>query len=134
MSDPGFDIDIDPTRNRVHIVYRGGWNRAKVERFSAELEIAMLRMQAGGARRGDYLVLIDQREQGIIPQDVMPYFDALIAGTAPLARRIAVLTNSALARMQVKRVTGPASQFRLFVSAAEAWAWIDEPAGSGATR
>lgn len=73
-----------------------------------------------------YRLRMDMSESAVQPQDALLAFrDNLGEGLFPRASRIAIVTRSAIARLQVKReMTQP--YLRIFESADEAFIWLME--------
>ena len=69
-----------------------------------------------------YLLRMDMRRSGIQPQDALPAFRRHFAGF-PVANRIAIVTESAIARMQVRREMTQ-SYLRIFERAETALTWL----------
>jgi hypothetical protein len=96
--------------------------------FSAEdvgpyADACKARFAAEGFRPG-YLLRMDMSESAVQPQDALAMFRTHFDGF-PRARRIAVVTASAIARLQVRReMTQP--YMRIFGTADEALQWLTE--------
>jgi hypothetical protein len=79
-----------------------------------------------------YLLRMDMRCSGIQPQDALPAFRRHFAGF-PTASRIAIVTESALARMQIRReMTQP--YLRIFERAETALSWLLRGNGTEQSR
>ena len=82
------------------------------------------RFRTEGFRPG-YLLRMDMCESAVQPQEAVMSFREHL-GDFPKARRIAIVTASAIARLQVKReMTQP--YLRIFDDADAALAWLVEP-------
>lgn len=81
------------------------------------------RFGAEGFQPG-YLLRMDMSDSAVQPQDALAMFRTHFDGF-PRARRIAVVTSSAIARLQVRREMTQ-SYLRIFDSADAALAWLTE--------
>lgn len=119
-----FRISADPTTQLVRLWLAGQWDEATLAAYRRELGAAMRDFECQGGRPGEYLLLIDLREQGVQPKDVAAGHQAIIAEHAPLARRRAlVMSESALHAMQVRRIS-PSAEVNMFRSEDEALVWL----------
>jgi hypothetical protein len=120
---PGYKLEVEPGRNLVRMAFFGYWNEAVADAFGAELGKALKSMAAAGARAGDYLYLADFRESAVQSQVMVERFQGFAAGPGSMARRVAVVTASALQKKQTERMA-PYDHFRSFSTVDEAMQWL----------
>lgn len=118
MTDPHYSIVFRHDINLMDVVWNRFFAAEDVAPYAAE---CWRRFEAEGFRPG-YLLRMDMRASAVQPQDALAMFRTHFDGF-PRARRIAVVTASQIARMQVKReMTQP--YMRLFDGAGEALDWL----------
>ncbi|WP_210359379.1 MULTISPECIES: STAS/SEC14 domain-containing protein [Sphingomonas] len=116
-----YAIDLHPERNFVDIRWTGLFTADAVAGYANELE---RRFVAGGFRPG-YLLRMDMSATTVQPREAVDAIHARL-GDFPRARRIAVVTGSAITRLQVQRfMTQP--YLRIFADPDAALAWLTEP-------
>lgn len=104
--------------NLLDIAWKGAFTPDIVRRYAHEL---IRRFWDEGFMPG-YLLRIDMSESAAQPREALPTF-AQELGDFPKASRIAIITPSAVASLQVKRVmTQP--YLRIFASADESMDWL----------
>ncbi|MBI0476840.1 STAS/SEC14 domain-containing protein [Sphingomonas sp. MA1305] len=119
-----YAIDLNPTLNLVDIRWQGLFDETTVAAYAADLE---RRFAAAGFRPG-YRLRIDMSATSVQPRDAAAAIHARLA-TFPKASRIAIVTGSAITRLQVQRfMTQP--YLRVFADAAEALGWLTEAAAA----
>lgn len=102
-----YTIVTDPARQMVRLRLVGHWDRRTVDAYREDVGRAMAKMAADGGRSGEYLLLIDVREQGVQSQEVASACQAIVAAYSPMVRRSALLTSpSALHQLQSRRISG----------------------------
>lgn len=118
--DAVFSITADPARDLVVMRLSGFFAPTDLERFVAERRIVHGRLRCGPNR---HLTLADTSRISIQTQEMMARFGAMLADTAYRSRRLAFITASSLARMQLQRAIG-ARDAQVFIDEAEAMAWL----------
>lgn len=120
-----WSIDVDPALSVVRITLRGFFTPADVAAFEAARDQAHARLRCAPHQ---HLTLTDTREMKIQPQDTVHAFQALLANKRHHSRKIAFVSASSLARMQLLRAAESRTA-RMFTDPAEAEAWLfaDEP-------
>ena len=120
-----WSIDVDPARSVVRITLRGFFTPADVIAFEADRDVAHARLRCPP---NQHLTFTDVREMKIQPQDTVQAFQALLANKRAHSRKIAFLTASSLARMQLLRAAESRTA-RMFTDPVEAERWLfeDEP-------
>lgn len=117
-----YRIEFREDLNLLDIAWSATFTPAAVVDYARELKAHFVRE---GFRPG-YKLRIDMRRSAVQPQDALPVFAECFADF-PKASRIAIVTPSTLAGMQVKRVmTQP--YLRVFKNADESLAWLSEAA------
>ena len=117
MTKTGFSIDPDVAREFVRIRLFGFFTFEDIERFEAELLLVHQRMGCG--RRGGPLTVTDVTDMSIQSQDVVRRWGEFLANPAHRSRRLAFVTGSTLARMQLERASVGRGA-RVFTDAVEA--------------
>ncbi|MGI4731245.1 MAG: STAS/SEC14 domain-containing protein [Janthinobacterium lividum] len=119
-----FEIVEEPGR-LLRVARTGVWTQAVAARY----RLAMQRALAGADRASPpLLLLIDITVAGTLPKEAMDE----MAGTAQAigrsaVRRCAVVGDSAVARLQAKRLLGPMVEYDSFDTMAEAREWLTGP-------
>lgn len=124
FDDPDFTIRIEPARSYVEIVMRGYWDEATVQRFYGELRRLPPILAAGGCRIGEQNTLFDTTAYAVQSQEVLAQLSAMVEDKSIGSRRIAVLTASALNKLQTRRI---APGYGVFSEREPALAWLFEP-------
>jgi hypothetical protein len=113
-----YDYSFRHDLNLLDIRWEGAFTPALVRRYAREL---IGRFHDEGFKPG-YLLRIDMSESAVQPKAALPVF-ATEMGDFPKATRIAIITSSVIARLQVKRVmTQP--YLRIFACAQDSDAWL----------
>lgn len=128
LEDPAFSIRIDPARRMLDIALRGIWEPAIVLRFRQSLATALGRLPALGCPLGRQVTLFDMTGFAVQPREVLPLLEQIASDPNVTSRRIAIIVNSTLLRMQAKRL---APNVALFEGREPALAWLAED-GAGA--
>lgn len=109
-----FDHDL----NLLDIAWKGPFTPEGVQTYAREL---LVRFAQEGFAPG-YLLRMDMSGSATQPKDALPIFEAEFRDF-PKAARIAIITPSAITRLQVKRImTQP--YLRIFAQADEGLAWL----------
>ncbi len=118
MTEPHYSVTFRHDIKLMDVMWNRFFAPEDVEPYAAE---CWRRFEQEGFRPG-YLLRMDMRASAVQPQDALAMFRTHFDGF-PRARRIAVVTASQIARMQVKReMTQP--YMRLFDGAADALDWL----------
>jgi DNA uptake protein ComE-like DNA-binding protein len=122
-----FTIETDAARTLVHARASGFLNVADVAAFFRQEQEAV---QAMGYGSGDFVLLFDAKDAVIQSQEVVAEFMAQIVAISLKARRVAVVREAALARMQAQRIVQVREDAAIFatVEDAEAWLFAADPA------
>ncbi|MFT3966483.1 MAG: STAS/SEC14 domain-containing protein [Sphingobium sp.] len=106
--------------NLLDIAWQGSFSPDEVRSYARGL---LARFEEEGFKPG-YLLRMDMSESATQPKEALPIFREEFRDF-PKARRIAIITPSAITRLQVKRImTQP--YLRIFPSADEGLAWLLE--------
>lgn len=125
--DPAFTITIDPGRRYVELRLVGLWDDAAAARFERQLRAVLApALNRGGCAIGEQVTLFDNTDFAVQPQDVTQRLGQMALDASIGSRRIAIQLNSALSRVQARRV---APDYALFSDRDEALAWLFEPVG-----
>jgi hypothetical protein len=118
--DAAFSITADPARDLVVMRLTGFFTPADLERFVAERRIVHGTLRCGPNR---HLTLADTSRISIQSQEMVARFGAMLADPAYRSRRLAFVTGSSLARMQLQRAIG-SRDAQVFTDEREAMAWL----------
>ena len=126
---PTYSMAIEPRRCLLRVTMSGFFALEDVAALEADRCRALDRL---GCARNQHFTLVDVSACKLQPQDVVRAFQSALAKPRYMSRRIAFVTGSSLARMQVRRMlTRDDADFFDTVEAAEAW--LFEPAMLRAT-
>ncbi|KQM22570.1 hypothetical protein ASE73_13730 [Sphingomonas sp. Leaf24] len=123
LDDAAFTIRIDPARKLLDIDLRGLWDPAIVVRFRDALATMLARLPALGCPLGQQVTLFDMTQFAVQPREVLPLLEQIAANPGVSSRRIAIVVNSTLLKMQAKRL---APNIALFEAREPALAWLAE--------
>lgn len=128
IDDAAFTIRIDPARRMLDIDLRGLWDPAIVLRFRDALATTLGRLPTLGCPLGQQVTLFDMTQFAVQPRDVLPLLEQIATNPNVTSRRIAIIANSTLLKMQAKRL---APNIALFEAREPALAWLakDGPMG-----
>lgn len=116
-----FNITIQENPPLIRVVMRGFWT---METFGAYIQACGAAMQDLMARHGRFDMLSECTDFPVQGPEVSAAFERLNAMSDPTSQnRIAVVSPSALARMQAQRLLGN-PQHRIFASEAAALEWL----------
>jgi hypothetical protein len=116
---PTFTITIEPERKLLRVTLGGFFDLQDVIALENEKRAALLRL---GCAQNEHLSLIDVSGCKLQSQDVVQAFQSAIGDKRYMSKRIAFVTGSSLARMQVRRMLERKdAAFFETVEAAEAW-------------
>lgn len=120
-----WSIDVDTALSVVRITLRGFFTPADVAAFEADRDRAHAKLRCAP---NQHLSLTDVREMKIQPQETVHAFHALLSNKRHHSRKIAFITASSLARMQLLRAAESRTA-RMFTDPVEAERWLfeDEP-------
>ncbi|WP_242118941.1 hypothetical protein [Sphingomonas lacusdianchii] len=128
IDDAAFTIRIDPARRMLDIDLRGLWDPAIVLRFRDALATTLGRLPTLGCPLGQQVTLFDMTQFAVQPRDVLPLLEQIAANPNVTSRRIAIIANSTLLKMQAKRL---APNIALFEARESALAWLAEDGPMG---
>lgn len=125
-----FTITTDPRRKLVRLSLQAMITREQVKDLYQQEHEAI---EAMGCRLGEHLCIVDLTACPLQIQDVTRAFESEIKSTGK-ARRLAMYTGEALARMQARRIARARDDVAIFETRAEAEAWLfaGEPGASRA--
>lgn len=116
-------IKVEPDHKLMRLTMSGFFSVAEAQSLERDMQNAT---NDAGYREGGHLLLVDVSECVLQAQEVVAAFQMLLANRPQKARRIAVMTGGALARMQAKRVL-ERETMRIFDDCGEAEKWLAEP-------
>ena len=118
-----YDIMFRHDINLLDIRWHGLFSSEAVAAYARDVKA---RFVLEGFAPG-YLLRMDMSDSAVQPQDAVAAFrEHLGDGKFPRASRIAIVTSSAIARMQVRREMTQ-DYLRIFATAEESLQWLLEP-------
>jgi hypothetical protein len=121
MPDPLYTIAFRQDINLLDVAWMGLFTPDVVESYARQVRARFV----SEAFRPGYLLRMDMSRSAVQPQDAVAAFRDHL-GDFPRARRIAVVTASAIAKLQVRREMRQ-PYLRLFDAAGPALDWLLEP-------
>ena len=118
-----FRLSADPRRNLLVIELSGFFEEADVSRFAAEKQAAHREL---ACRPNEHVTMVDVTDCKIQGQAVVGAFAAMIADQRYKGRKLAFVTGSSLAKMQVRRLIEGKAEARCFDNRNVAEAWLTE--------
>ncbi len=117
-----YEISVDRDHNLVRAALGGFFTVSEVQAFACEMQAVIASLNC---IPGQHCVLIDASQGMPQAQDVTVAFVHMIGAAPVQARRIAVVAEGALYRMQTRRILA-IDRSAMFETSAEAEAWIAE--------
>ncbi|MFD1033751.1 hypothetical protein ACFQ15_03710 [Sphingomonas hankookensis] len=125
VDDPGFSGFIRSSPWMLEFTLLGHWDVDTVARFAAAIRDSVERLPALGVRPGEQVALFDITGFAVQSPDVLAAIGAIADRSRTTSRKIALVRNSALLSMQVKRAM---PHLAMFDTRDEAVAWLREEA------
>lgn len=116
-----FSIEIDASRALLNVTMWGFMNVAEVAEFSRQEQEAVSKM---GLKSGEFCLLVNTEGAVIQSQEVVSAFMDIIVSSPLKARRIAVVRESSLSRMQTNRILMVRDNSAIFADLADAENWL----------
>ncbi len=123
VDDPAFSGYIRSSPWMLDFALVGHWDIDTVRRFAAALQDAVARLPALGVRPGEQVALFDITGFSVQSPDVLAAIGEIADRSRTTSRRIALVRNSALLAMQVKRAI---PHLAMFDTREAALAWLGE--------
>ena len=117
-----YKISVDSDRNLIRAMISGFFTVAEVNAFAHEEQAAVESLHC---MPGQHRVLIDASQCVLQAQEVVAAFAHMVRASPVQARRIAVVADGTLYRMQTRRILD-ADRSAMFETNADAEAWITE--------
>ncbi|KQM62097.1 MULTISPECIES: hypothetical protein [unclassified Sphingomonas] len=121
--DPAFRGVITSAPWMLDFALLGHWDLGTVQRFGAALREAVTRLPGLGVRPGEQVALFDITGFAVQSPDVLAAIGEIADRSRTTSRKIALIRNSALLSMQVKRAL---PHLPMFDSREEALVWLRE--------
>lgn len=118
-----YEVTIEPRLRLLRVTLGGFFSLADVAALEFAKRAGLVRL---GCSQNEHFTLIDVTACKLQPQDTVRAFQKAIADPRYMARRIAFVTGSSLARMQVRRML-TRDDAAIFDSVDAAEAWLFEP-------
>lgn len=121
--DPAFRGTITSAPWMLDFALFGHWDLGVVQRFGVALRDAVNRLPALGVRPGEQVALFDITGFSVQSPDVLAAIGTIADRSRITSRRIALVRNSALLALQVKRAI---PHLAMFDTREAAMAWLGE--------
>jgi hypothetical protein len=121
-------IVADPARDLIRITLAGFFDERSIADFLEARRRAHAQLRCGP---NQHLTIADTRAIAIQTQDMVARWGGILADPAYRSRRLAFVTASTLARMQLQRAIG-SRDAQVFTDPAEAEAWLFAPGPAAA--
>lgn len=115
-------IRVDYKRRLLRITSRGVWTIAVVDQYRRDVRAILQVLADHGCAVGDVCVLLDTRMLHVQSRDVADYYGRQPIYSGGLPRKVALLAESLLVGMQLKRI-GIGNK-RIFLDEQEAIDWL----------
>ncbi|KQN09746.1 hypothetical protein ASE85_02045 [Sphingobium sp. Leaf26] len=114
-------ITSDKSRSLLIAQMSGFFEPTDVQRFSDEKDAAVAAMGLGS---GEYYMLVNTEGCVIQSQEVVATFMRVILQSPFRSRRLAVVRNDNLTRLQTRRILSVRDEAEMFASMTEAEQWL----------
>lgn len=121
--DPAFRGAITSAPWMLDFALFGHWDLGTVQRFGAALRDAVARLPSLGVRPGEQVALFDITGFAVQSPEILAAIGEIADRSRTTSRRIALVRNSALLSMQVRRAL---PHLPMFDSREEALVWLRE--------
>lgn len=118
-----FTVQTDPSRGLLLLTLSGFFNRCETLALRDARDAALAGL---GTAPNQHVTLCDVSSCKIQAQDIVEVFATMLADPASASSRLAIVTGSSLARMQVRRLTRQRSGLAFFDARRDAEAWLFE--------
>ena len=122
MDSPRFKVDVQPDKGRFESAVIGFWTLADVSAFAQAIGAAAKRILDETGRAP--VSVCDYTRAGTQSQDVAEAMETMMRHPGVRSRRIGIVTGSALARLQARRLLAERPEVRFFDSREEALEWV----------
>lgn len=112
--------EYDPETQIIYLRGHGVWDMAILARHKVEVEIAFSQARRDGH---NVLILADISKSAVQPQAIATELSAFIERHYRVGDRIAVIVETSLTKMQMRRVAGAAT-IECFMSPSAAMMWL----------
>jgi hypothetical protein len=116
-----YSVIADPAHDLIRITLAGFFDDASMAGFAAARVAAHAMLRCGPNR---HLTLADTRAIAIQSQEFVARWGAVLADPLYRSRKLAFVTASSLARMQLQRAIGGRDSVACFMDMAQAEAWL----------
>ena len=123
-----YTIGFDSKRKTAYCKLRGFWDEKTVEAYVVEIRRLVAAWSSQGIKPEEISVITDTREMGVQSAELVHRFNELRASQLFTFRREAIVVESALLRMQVRRVVDQRLEVLTSDKEAEAWLSRDDTA------
>jgi len=114
-------VTTDPSRKLIRTHMAGFLDVSDVAAFSRDEQAAITAM---GLKSGEFLLLVETSECMIQSQAVVAAFQDIILNSPCKARRIAIVREGSMSRLQTNRIVAIREDAAVFRTCAEAETWL----------
>lgn len=125
MKNVDCECQFNQAQQLLRVTARGFWTEATVERLNTEMR-SVLAINAACPHPERLVILVDLREQDVLPASAATAIPQIIEAPAKVCRRFAVLYGGALNRLQINRIVKFENK-QLFTEEQEAMDWLFAP-------
>lgn len=122
MKNVDCECRFDQTQQLLRVIARGFWTDATVERLNTDMH-EVLAINAARPYPERLVILVDLREQDVLPASAATAIAQVIEAPAKVCRRFAILYGGALNRLQINRIVKFENK-ELFTVEQEAVDWL----------
>lgn len=119
MNEATYEFTADPPRRLMRLTVKGFWDATTAEAFERDFRKTARSLNCPADR---YRIIVDARAYDLPSQDLSARFQKIAGDPTLRARYSAVITHSALLKMQVSR--GLDDSIRCFSTEDDALAWL----------
>lgn len=124
MAKATWSVTIEPNQKLLRLAITGSFSGADVLAFRQDVAGAIAKLLSY-LHGDDHVSICDARGAQIQAKEATAAFSGMLSHPAARSRKLAYVVDSALAQMQIRRLTGR-SDVRFFHTVEDAEAWIFE--------
>ena len=117
-------VKAEPRRKLLRVAINSFLTMADIHQFDRDKQAAVAAMGLG---TGEFLMLVESSSRQVQTQEVVAAFQELARSSPVRARKLAIVKDGALPRLQSRRIAGARSSAEVFddLAAAERWLFAD---------
>lgn len=122
MSTAGHRIEIDPSRELMHVTLWGNWANSDTDGLSVDHAKATHAMKVAGVEHGRFLTLVDMRDKRLDEQTTIIEFRKSFDAGSP-SRRTAIVVSPDLPITMAEKIAPP-GRVLIVYTLKEAYEWL----------